>query len=180
MKQTTEIKDTDTISIVRICIASSDTLVDTDTLAYLVETKQNKHFKFKFKRAVNKWVEFSDKFNDYMLELFHNADESAVVDLQRHYRVVCEQIHLVNEEITAMCLIYCKCVSIMREIKSMQYTDRTLYELYVLSYNVMVEFEREHKALLKIKDEHGNGLLQIINGFQLLSSKIMYKEDEQS
>lgn len=176
-----EISEKDSVTFVRIAIKLSDALVEFDTLDYMVKNKQAKYFKFGIKKDILDWVNFNEFFSTYLLALFQVENSEATVDLQRHFRVVSEQIKLIDEEITAMSLIYCKCVSIMHDLKTLEYSDLNTLALWNKGYRLIETFEKQCKFMTKIEDEFGNGLPKIIWGFNTLGNKIMIhneKDDE--
>ena len=177
------ISEKDSVTVVRIMIKLSDTLVEFDTLEYLREQKKAKHYKFEIKKRIQEWSNFNEQLSTSLLQLFQTENSQATTDLQRHFRVFSEKIHLGSDEITAMSLIYCKCVSILHDLKTLEYTDLNIHELWNLSYAVVEQFEKQCKFMTKIQDEFGNGLSQIVWGMNTLGEKIMlneHNEDEKN
>lgn len=175
-----EISEKDSVTIVRVMIKLSDTLVEFDTLDYLEQQKTAKYYKFEIKKRIKKWANFNESLSTSLLQLFQAENSQATTDLQRHFRVFCEKIYLGSEEVTAMSLIYCKCVSVLHDLKSLTYNDVNITELWNLSYGVVQVFEKQCKFMTKIQDEFGNGLPAIIWGFNELGNKIMLNENNEN
>jgi hypothetical protein len=172
----TNISPNDTIRIVRMCIKMSDAIIDCDTLHYLYKENKNKEYKFKLKSAIQDWASHIENFSSTFLIPFTEADESTCVDLSSHFRNISEQIVFLNEEITALVLVYSKCVSILLDIIEMRYTDAEIEKTKELSKNVVYWFEKQCKHLLSMKDSKGFGVRQIVIGMNELGKKIMYND----
>lgn len=174
----TEISSNDTIRIVRMCIKMSDAIIDCDTLHYISKQKKNTQYRFKLKKAIQDWVNHIEQFSSAFLVPFTQADEGTCVDLASHFRNVSEQIIFLDEETTALVLVYSKCVSILFDITGMEYTDAEIEKAKKLSEEVVYQFEKQCKYLLKMKDNKGFGIRQIVTGMNELGKKIMYNDEQ--
>lgn len=172
------IREQDTLTIVRICIKMSDALVDCDTLEYIAKAGNSNRYKRDVKRSISNWSKYIDEFSSRFLVPFMNANEEVCISLTTQFRDLSDGIEFDDEETTAIILTYAKCVSILKDLDSMMYSDPLIQKLWNLTRRVVAEVEKTDSVLFNLQCKTGHNTKDLIKVFDLLGNKIMYRQDE--
>lgn len=164
----------DTIRLVRIAIKCADLLPDFDTVNYFYENKKSKYIKHEIKEPFERLGTKLDSFSSAFLRPFVVADSQTQMELQKMFRDFTNKIWFVNEEMTALVMMYAKAKSISADIAEMEFSDIPLSYIKSLCDDFSTKLEKKYKTVLQLTDKDGLGLPQIIEGFNNLGKLIMH------
>lgn len=169
-----DISREDTIRLVRIAIKCADLLPDFDTVNYFYENKKSKYIKHEIKEPFERLGTKLDSFSSAFLTPFVVADSQTQMELQKMFRDFTNKIWFVNEEMTALVMMYAKAKSISADIAEMEFSDIPLSYIKSLCDDFSTKLEKKYKTVLQLTDKDGLGLPHIIEGFNNLGKLIMH------
>jgi hypothetical protein len=70
--------------------------------------------------------------------------------------------------------MYAKSKSIVNDITEMEFKDAPLFYIKTICKEFNDVMESKYKEMLKVTDKNGNGILQVIEGFDNLGKTIMH------
>jgi len=176
MKISPYINDNDTISIVRIVIKCSDLLSDFDTLEEYMNDKTSKFIKQEVKAPFKILGEYVDKFSSAFLKSFVETDDVIQMELQAIFNEFSSKIFIINEETTALAMLYAKSKSICDDISDMKYTDKRIQMLYKHCNDFVKIIEKKYPLTLCKTDPNGHSIQDVADALTRLGRTIMYGE----
>jgi hypothetical protein len=169
-----EISKQDTMSLIRMAIKYSDSLNELDELQ---SQDKNKLFKFEIRKSLTELNEFAEPLFTNFLREFMKEYELVIIELMEAFRETSKKIKLGNEERTNVGLLYAKIASCIIDVKKMEYKDEFLTHLQFLMEEVVIAIEKQAKFLFGLKDAKGFGINELVWGFNELSNKTMYANE---
>jgi hypothetical protein len=170
------ITEDDTIRIVRIVVKCSDLLSDFDTLEEYMKNKTSKFIKQEVKAPFVKLGDYVDKFSSAFLTSFVQADDIIQMELQSIFSEFSEKIFIINEETTALGMLYSKSKSICDDISEMKYTDKRLEMLYKCCNDFVKIVEKKYPLTLLKTDPNGHCIHDVAVALTKLGKTIMYSK----
>lgn len=174
MKVTPYITENDTINIVRIVIKCSDLLSDFDTLEEYMTKKTSRYIKQEVKAPFKKVGEYIDNFSSAFLTSFVQADDVVQMELQAIFNDFSSKIFIVDEETTALAMLYAKCKSICDDISDMKYTDKRLQMLHKCCSDFVNIIDKKYPLTLTKQDPVGHTIEDVAIALTKLGRSIMY------
>lgn len=174
MKITPYITENDTITIVRIVIKCSDMLSDFDILEEYMNDKKSRFIRQEVKAPFKSLGEYVDKFSSAFLTSFVQTDEVIQMELQAIFNDFSSKIFIVDEETTALAMLYAKSKSICDDIRDMKYTDLRLQTLYKSCNDFVKIIDKKYPLTLTKKDPNGNTIEDVAMALTSLGRTIMY------
>lgn len=169
-----DISREDTIRLVRIAIKCADLLPDFDEVNYLYQEGKSKYIKHEIKEPFERLGASLEKFSSAFLKPFVEADSQTQMELQQMFRDYTDRVWFVNEEMTALVMLYAKSKSISADIAEMEFKDIPLTYIKTLCDDFNKKTEIKYKGVFVMTDKDGLGLPHIIEGFNNLGKKIMH------
>lgn len=174
MKVTPYITENDTISIVRIVVKCSDLLSDFDTLEEYMNDKTSKFIRQEVKAPFKILGEYVDKFSSVFLKSFVETDDIIQMELQSIFNEFSSKIFIIDEETTAMAMLYAKSKSICDDISGMKYTDKRLQMLYKYCNDFVKIIDKKYPLTLCKTDPNGHSIEDVAVALTKLGRTIMY------
>jgi hypothetical protein len=165
----------DKIKLIRLNVKCLSMLDEADQILDRHKAKTSKYIKFKVKRPFLEYISFVDKFNAVFMKPIGEVAEQTVTELMAMMNEASGKIDLVYEEKTELVLVYCKARSILYDLNTMKYTDKTLDHFKALSILFISSVEESLKNVISIKDPKGYGVEDIVSVFNRLGDNILYK-----
>jgi hypothetical protein len=178
MKITPHITEDDTIRIVRIVIKCADLLPDYDILEGYMIDKNSKFIRHEVKAPFKLLGSYIEKFSDAFLTSFVQADEVIQMEIQAIFNDFSSKIFILNEETTAMTMLYAKCKSICDDINEMYYTDKKLQLLQKHCLDFTKVIEKKFPLTLCKKDSNGCSIEDVAEALTKLGKTIMYSSKD--
>ncbi len=169
-----EISQDDTIRLVRISMKCADLLTDFDVVDDLYKENKSKYIKHEIKEPFEKLGAEVDRFSSAFLKPFVDADSKIQMEIQKIFRELSDKIFFRKIEMTALFLMYAKSKSIVNDITEMEFKDAPLFHIKTICKEFNDVMESKYKEMLKGTDKNGNGILQVIEGFDNLGKTIMH------
>jgi hypothetical protein len=174
MKVTPHITEEDTIRIVRIVIKCSDLLSDFDTLEEYMIDKKSKFIRQEVKAPFVKLGEYVDKFSSAFLKSFVATDDIVQMELQAIFSEFSNKIFIIDEETTALGMLYSKAKSICDDVSEMKYSDKRLQLLYKSCNDFVKIVEKKYPLTLLKTDPNGHCIYDVAEALTRLGKTIMY------
>lgn len=174
MKITPHITEEDTIRIVRIVVKCSDLLSDFDTVEEYMINKTSKFIKQEAKDPFRKLGLYIDKFSSAFLKSFVQADDVTQMELQAIFNEFSSKIYIIDEETTALGMLYAKCRSICDDVQEMKYTDKRLQLLHKHCIDFTRIIEKKYPLTLCKADKNGYTIDDVATALTKLGKTIMY------
>ena len=169
-----DISRDDTIRLVRIAIKCADLLPDFDIVNDLYLDGKSKYVKHEIKEPFERLGAKLDSFSSAFLKPFVEADSQTQMELQQMFRDFTNRVWFVNEEMTALAMMYAKAKSISADIAEMEFSDIPLSYIKTLCDDFAKKTETKYKGVFGMTDKDGLGLPHIIEGLNNLGKKIMH------
>jgi len=175
MKENVKTSHDDALRLVRITTKCADCLVDFDIVDDLYQEGKSKYIRQELKKEFPIFGNYIEKFSSKFLKAFVEADQDSQKELQQSFREFSDKMWLVNEEMTALFMTYAKAKSILIDISEMEYSDPNISYLKKVCENYSTVVGKKYGSILKLRDEAGYGVEDIVKGLDKLSKSIMYK-----
>lgn len=161
----------DFIPIVRAMVKLSSALTDADTVM------EGRYYKFEFKKALNQWVDKTEKATKPFMGKFLENSQEALQSAYDRFLEFTKDLNVKDEDRTALILLYCKAKSSMNDMEKLTFDEGGMITHILTKYTdgLLKAIESQYKDIFDVRDSEGKSIQAIIDGYDELGNTMFIK-----
>lgn len=160
------------LPLIRAMVKLSLALADADTVS------EGIYCKFKFKKQLLMWISKTERATKPFMGHFVETSKEALYEGYETFRAFADDIHVKNEDRTALILLYCKAKSALNDLESLGFEEGGMIAHILIKHtgNMLKCIESQYGDIFKVKDSDGNTIQCIIDGYDNLGKKMFVND----